>query len=163
MEIKLDPLPYQEVIEFLRSRLVLTPDQFKQLGFEARSKAFTIAGIAKLDLLNDIYDELVSAIEKGETLEEWRGKVNEMLERRGWSGLTPYRADNIFRTNIQTAYQVGRHRQMTDPDVVERRPYWMYDAVNDRRTRPTHLAMDGKVYRYDHPFWDTWYPPNGYR
>jgi uncharacterized protein with gpF-like domain len=39
----------------------------------------------------------------------------------------------------------------------------MYDAVNDSRTRPTHLALDEKVFPADHPFWDKWYPPNGYR
>jgi hypothetical protein len=39
----------------------------------------------------------------------------------------------------------------------------MYDAINDKQTRPTHLAMDRKVYPADHEIWDTWFPPNGYR
>ena len=32
---------------------------------------------------------------------------------------------------------------MTDPDVMQLRPYWMYDAVNDSHTRPSHLC-DGR-------------------
>ncbi len=48
-------------------------------------------------------------------------------------------------------------------EVKKTRPYWQYSAVNDKRTRPTHAAMHGKVYPADHPFWDTWYPPNGFR
>lgn len=163
MSIKLEPLPFRQAIEFFRDKVVLSPQEFSQLYAEARTRAFTVAGIAKLDVLHDIHEELTKAIEDGLTQERWRQSVNKMLERRGWRGLTPYRADNIFRTNIQTAYQVGRYQQMTDPDVVARRPYWMYDAVNDSRTRPTHLAMDGQVYPADHPFWDVWYPPNGYR
>ena len=51
---------------------------------------------------------------------------------------------------------------MTTAAAVEARPYWMYDAVNDERTRPTHKMMDAQVRRYDDPFWDEWYPPNGF-
>jgi SPP1 gp7 family putative phage head morphogenesis protein len=69
--------------------------------------------------------------------------------------------DNIFRTNVQTAYNVGRYKQMQS--VAKARPFWQYSAVNDSRTRPTHRALHGRVYRHDSPFWDTFYPPNGFR
>ena len=52
---------------------------------------------------------------------------------------------------------------MTDPEVMKLRPYWQYDAVNDSRTRPSHLAMDGRVFPADSPVWDTWFPPNGFK
>ncbi|NHM25452.1 minor capsid protein [Desulfofundulus sp. TPOSR] len=163
MDIRLEPLAFEEAVEFFRDKVVLPPGDFEKLWGEYRSLAFSVAGIAALDVLKDIYEALLRAIEEGLTQQDFARQVNEILESRGWQGLTPYRLDNIFRTNIQTAYMVGHYRRMTDPDIVERRPYWMYNAVNDRRTRPTHRALDGKVYRYDHPFWDTWYPPNGYR
>lgn len=89
--------------------------------------------------------------------------MNDFLERKGYEGVTPFQADNIFRTNVQTAYQVGHYEQMTDPEMMRLRPYWQYDAVNDSHTRPSHLAMDNKVFRADSPVWDTWYPPNGFR
>jgi hypothetical protein len=47
--------------------------------------------------------------------------------------------------------------------VAKRRPYWQYIAVNDKRTRPAHRALNGLIFRADDPFWDTWFPPNGYR
>jgi len=162
-EVKIGPMPYKEAIDFFKNKVSLTPEEFSKLEQEYKSLAFTISGIAKLDILNDILRELQKVLEEGTTFKEWRDNVNKMLEQKGWKGLSPYRADNIFRTNIQTAYSVGAYRRMTDPDMVEKRPYWMYDAVNDSRTRPTHLALDGKVFPVDHPFWDTWYPPNGYR
>lgn len=80
-----------------------------------------------------------------------------------YEGITPYQAENIFRTNIQTAYNVGHYKRMTEPGVKALRPYWQYDAVNDSKTRPSHLAMDGRVFMADDPIWDTWFPPNGFK
>ena len=89
--------------------------------------------------------------------------MDDFLEAEGYEGLDPLQADNIFRTNIQTAYNVGHYEQMTEPSVMKLRPYWQYDAVNDSSTRPSHLAMDGRVFPADSPVWDTWFPPNGFR
>ena len=89
--------------------------------------------------------------------------MNEFLTSEGYEGLDPLQADLIFRTNIQTAYNVGHYEQMTDPGVMKLRPYWQYDAVNDAHTRPSHLAMDGRVFPADSAVWDSWFPPNGFR
>jgi SPP1 gp7 family putative phage head morphogenesis protein len=163
MEFKLEPLPFDEAIAFFQDKLTLTPEDYDRLSFEARTRAFTVSGVLALDVLLDVHRELSKAIEQGTTMEEFRKSSNAILEKRGWQGLTPYRADNIFRTNIQTSYNVGRYRQMTDPDVLKARPYWKYDAVDDQKTRPSHRALDNKVFPADHPFWDTWYPPNGFK
>ncbi|MHB1026093.1 MAG: phage head morphogenesis protein, partial [Desulfobacteria bacterium] len=152
-----------EAIAYLRSRVPLTEDAFRRLADELKSRAFTVAGVAKLDLLQGILDEITRAIKDGTTFEDFKAAMADFAQVKGWKGLTPYRLDNVFRTNVQTAYNVGRYRQMTDPEVLGSRAYWQYDAVMDRRTRPTHAALDGRVWRADDPFWDTWYPQNGYR
>jgi len=48
-------------------------------------------------------------------------------------------------------------------DNVDNRPYWEYVAVLDNRTRPEHAQLHGLIYRYDDPFWASFYPPNGWR
>lgn len=42
-------------------------------------------------------------------------------------------------------------------------PYLMYDAINDSRTRPSHLALDGVIRPVGDPFWQTHTPPLGHR
>ncbi len=153
----------EEAVEYFKSKVPMKASEFYKIAEEYRSLAFTVSGYTKAQVLKKFQDELLKSIENGTTMDEFKGEMNEFLENKGYKGLTAFQADNIFRTNIQTAYQVGHYKQMTSEEVMKYRPYWQYDAVNDRRTRPSHLAMDGKVYRADDPIWDTWYPPNGFR
>ena len=73
---------------------------------------------------------------------------------------SPRRLKTIYDTNMRTANNAARFRRQHAN--AESRPYWMYDAVNDSRTRPSHAAMDGRVYAHDDPIWATHYPPNGW-
>lgn len=41
-------------------------------------------------------------------------------------------------------------------------PYLRYSTVFDSRVRPEHQDKDGIVKRVDDPFWNTWFPPNGW-
>jgi len=159
--IDLAPLPMTEAQQFWRDKVPLSPGQFRQLSVEAKTRAFAVSGIAKGDELATVMQAIQKAIDNGTTLADFKNDCADIFEKRGWTGKSAWRVDNIFRTNIQTAYSVGRYNQMQD--VKKSRPYWQYNAVNDRRTRPTHAAMHGKVFPADHPFWDTWYPPCGYR
>lgn len=159
--LKLEALPMLEALEFWKSKIQLAPSEYRKLSDEAKIKAFAVSGIARGAELETVFNAITDAIEKGTTLEDFKKECASIFEKRGWVGERAWRIDNIFRTNIQTAYNVGRYSQMMD--VVDDRPFWMYDAVNDRRTRPAHRAMDGKVFPAGHPVWDTWYPPNGFR
>lgn len=158
-------LAFTEAIEFFRDKVSMTAAEYDalvaEIGEFAASQAFTVSSIASADILQELHGEVLKAIESGSTFYEFREGIDALMEKLGWEGMSPYRLDNIFRTNVQTAYNVGRYKQMKA--IANRRPYWEYDAVNDSRTRPSHLAHDGKVYHNTHPFWDTWMPPNGYR
>lgn len=159
--VALDPLTMEAAAEFWRGKIKLGPGEFKKLSDEAKLRAFAISGIAKGDELDTVFKSLQAAIENGISYGDFKKECAEIFARRGWTGKREWRVQNIFRTNIQTAYNIGRYQsQKANADVF---PFLQYNAVNDRRTRPTHKALDGKVFPIDHPFWDTWYPPNGYR
>jgi SPP1 gp7 family putative phage head morphogenesis protein len=42
-------------------------------------------------------------------------------------------------------------------------PYLEYHTVGDSLVRPTHAALDGITRKVGDAFWDTYYPPNGWR
>lgn len=134
-------MTFEEAVEYFRRRIPVTAKVFYSIAYDYRVLAFTVSGYSKLQILRRFYEELLAALEQGNTLAEFRSNMHGFLEREGYEGVTPYQAENIFRTNIQTAYNVGHYKQMTDPEVMKLRPYWQYDAVNDSRTRPSHLAM----------------------
>ncbi|MDL2275816.1 phage head morphogenesis protein, partial [Desulfosarcina sp. OttesenSCG-928-G10] len=157
--MKLEP---REAISFWNSKTCLLPDQFSKLTDDEKFLAFTVSGIPKIKSIKTVHKAILSAIKNGDTSQEFNKNMRAVVEPAGWTKEEENRRlDNIFRTNIQTAFNVGRYRQMMK--VKEARPFWRYNAVNDSRTRPTHRAVNGKIFRFDHPFWDKWYPPNGFR
>ena len=71
------------------------------------------------------------------------------------------RLENIFRTNLQSAYAVGQWQSIEANK--ETAPFLMYDAVEDHRTRPEHQQWNGTTREVDDPFWQTHYPTNGWQ
>ena len=167
-----------KAIEWLQAKGV-TAESYRNLTASEIAKVYTIARITDLDMLNDIKQSMIKAADNGQAFADWRKDILQHLQNKGWlhpnghdgkviidptSGEVfgaPRRLENIYRTNMQTAYSAGQYQGYMAN--IDSRPYWMYDAVGDHRTRPAHAAMDGLVYRYDDPFWATFYPPNGYR
>ena len=161
--ISLEPLPFKEAIEYFESRIPLTTKEFYALAADAQAKAFMVSGVTRMDIVEGMHQSILKAIADGETLRDFKNRVGGILEAKGVvapEGMAPWRLETIFRNNVQTAYSTGRYKQMIGQ--TDRFPYWEYDAVNDDRTRPTHGALDGKVFPADHEFWNTWYPPNGH-
>ncbi len=159
--ITIEPLPFEEAIEYWADRLPLTREALTGLAKAARDRAFMVARVSSMDIIKDLHTAVEKALTDGETLADFAGRLDEIMATRGWEGLAPWHMETVFRNNIQTAYSVGRYDQM----IGSRKnfPYWEYDAVNDSATRPTHAALDGKIFPADHKFWDTWFPPNGHR
>ena len=154
------PVQPVQAIQFFSSKLPLTPDQFSRLEAGARARAFTVAGVAEEDLLGKIFTGLKQSLRRGETFDSFRNRVDELFIRAGFEGPEPWHLRTVFLTNIQSAYQAGRYKGQAE--AAGERPYLRYSAVGDAHTRPSHAAMDGRIYAANDPIWQSWYPPNGF-
>ena len=166
-----------EAVRYFRSKGIAVTENWQDLWGEAHARAFTVAGVARLDLLQDIRGALDTAIKEGKT-EKWVvDTLAPMLQKKGWWGKkevidpdtgevryvrqgSPARLKLIYRQNVQGAYMAGRYKQMKEN--ADNEPFWQYVAVLDQKTRPAHAALNGIIFRHDDPFWDAMYPPNGW-
>ena len=163
---------FQEQIDFLRRKLNLPSESWRDIQSAAHDRAFVVAGATKADLLHDLRKAVDQAV-KGGSIGEFRKNFAELVAKHGWTGWTgegtkageAWRTRVIYQTNLMTSYAAGRRAQLLDPDLVERRPFWRY-VHNDSVThpRPQHKRWgDMKLtLRHDHPFWETHFPPNGW-
>jgi DNA-binding ferritin-like protein (Dps family) len=67
-----------------------------------RQLNFSIAGVASLDQLQAVLDSLTAKLADGQSFKQWQDSVAVQD-----LGLPKYRLDNIYRTNIQNAYNRG--------------------------------------------------------
>lgn len=163
-EYEFKALPFKKAIEHFRQKVNLPTEKWNDLMAGMHSRAFVVAGATKDALLSDLRSAIDKAMSEGMSLNEFREKFDDIVARYGWSsrGNRNWRTAIIFNTNMRTAYMAGRYKQMTDPDVISKRPYWQYRHGGSANPRPEHLAWDGLVLRSDDPWWDTHYPPNGF-
>jgi len=163
--------PFFEQLEFFRKKLNLPSEHWDDIQREAHDRAFIVAGATKADLLDDLQQSVFSRMADGRGLEEFRKDFRRIVGERGWQGWTgegspggfAWRTRVIYQTNMATSYAAGRYRQLTDPEYLQLRPYWRYkhaDGVMNPRLQ--HVALNGLTLRYDHPFWKTHFPPNGW-
>jgi GNAT superfamily N-acetyltransferase len=169
-------LPGETAIAQFEQRKVVPPAAFRAMQEGARKQAFTVAGMAKEELLNATKAELVRQLRdgqgrrpgtpgstpKGANLRDFRKFAKERLKTAGWTPDNPSHVETIFRTNSMSAVASGRRAEMSQPAVLAALPYWQIRGVTDARQRETHKRAHGIVLPANHPFWKLAYPPFGF-
>jgi hypothetical protein len=166
-------LIFEKQIAFFRGKINLPTARWDDVWKSGHDRAFVVAGAMQADLLDDLRKAVEQGITAGTGIDEFRSKFREIVKNRGWHGWTgegtekgeAWRTRVIFETNLRTSYAAGRHAQLTDPDLLSRRPFWQYiHSDNVRHPRPHHKAWGDSnlTLRYDDPFWQTHFPPNGW-
>jgi hypothetical protein len=143
---------------------------------EEHAAAFTVAKVARLDLLTAIRNSLDDVIRNGGTFEQWKANLLPELKKHGWWGVvqdealtgTPdpvivneRRLRTIYRTNIRMSMAAGRWRKYQREKELF--PYLRYRSDHFRKhPRLDHKSWHGLILRVDDPAWQWLFPPNGW-
>ncbi len=166
----------KEAIAYFRAKGQHIGWNWYDTAVDVHARSFTVAKAARVDVLTTIQNEAERAISQGVSQQEFIDTLAPRLKKLGWWGKqiivdsagnaetvqlgSPRRLALIYNVNTRVAYNVGRYAQLMNS--TDTHPFWQYVAVMDSRTRPSHAALNGLVFRYDDPFWKTHYPPNGW-
>lgn len=152
----MQPVTFLEALQYAHSKKIVLPDEFYSMDLKTRQMATTVSFLSSLEQVETVIKSLNKTLANGGTFNDFQKLVaeSEII-------LPKHYLDNVFRTNIQSAYGHGRWQQQNRNK--DKRPYLMYSAINDSRVRPAHLALNRIVLPIDHPFWLTHYPPLGFR
>jgi len=166
----------ENAVAYMKSKGYAITWNWQEMLDQAHDQAFTVAKAMNLDLLSDIRGALETALQDGQTLTQFIKALQPTLESQGWWGKqvivdsnggaemvqlgSPRRLKTIYQTNLQSAYMAGRKASMEE--TTDTHPYWMYIAILDGKTRPSHRALHGQVFRHDDPIWAAIFPPNGF-
>jgi hypothetical protein len=166
-----DPPVPQKAIDFLAKKIRVETEKWDDLKWGEHAHAFTVAHSAGAGVLDGIHRLLNKAVEDGVSFQEFRNGMLDSMKKSGWYGGAGHTADEkryvnwrigvIYDTNMRTAYAQANYREQLEG--AELRPVWVYQSqlAGDNR-RQEHIALHGRAFRYDDPFWDTYYPPNGW-
>ena len=152
----MQPVTFLEALQYAHDKKIVLPDEFYSMDLKTRQMATTVSFLSSLEQVETVIKSLNKTLANGGTFNDFQKLIaeSEII-------LPKHYLDNVFRTNIQSAYGHGRWQQQQRNK--DKRPYLMYSAINDSRVRPAHLALNRIVLPIDHPFWLTHYPPLGFR
>lgn len=170
-------LPPTDTIRAWQERDALQPTvAWAEMMHEEHAVAFTVAKIARVDLLIKVRESLDSVIRDGGTFEQWKANILPELQKAGWWGVVQdksltgtddaivvndRRLRNIYRTNIRMSIAAGRWRKyQREKDLF---PYLRYLSDHYRKhPRLNHQSWHGIILPVDHPAWSWLFPPNGW-
>jgi SPP1 gp7 family putative phage head morphogenesis protein len=122
-----------------------------------RAQAFTVATVENDRIRVALKDSLEAALRNGESFESWKKNANAVFDKEGVSRLSNRHLQVVFRTNAGLAYAAAQAAMMERQKSAF--PFWQYSAVMDRRTRPSHAVLNGKIFLNGD--W-TYLPPLGF-
>lgn len=162
---------YKEAVDYIKQKINLPTKRWNDLKGAMHTRAFTVAGAMRADILLDFRKAVERAIEKGDTLQDFRDNFYNIASK--WRASDPsfdekmqrpkygaWRSKVIYQTNVITAAAAAKERQARAlPDVFT---HAKYVCMMLPGSREEHKAWNGTVLPVNHPWWEKHSPPNGF-
>lgn len=160
-ETEIPEVPFNEAMQFLKSKVPMSKAEWLELEPKLRFRAFTVAQLGSADVIDKAKQILLKSFEKGggtysDTWEELKKEVNvNALD------IKPGYWENVFRTNTQSAYIAGKLRQYENSNVAAYQLMVIEDGRTSKICRHLLTASGyGMIISVDHPFWKKYgFPP----
>lgn len=170
-ELKFKQGSYKEAVEYFKKKINLPTKRWNDLEGAMHTRAFTVAGAMRADILLDFRKAVDAAIEKGESLQDFRDRFYNIASK--WRESDPsfdekmqrpkygaWRSKVIYQTNILTSAAAAQERQARAmPDVFT---HAKYVCMMMPTSREQHKAWNGTVLPVNDPWWEKHSPPNGF-
>lgn len=152
-------LPFEEAVLYLKKKEVLPAAEYYKLSDKARFRAFTVSRLADGDMVERVKGLLAQNLEDGSGLKGFLEKTDtEIMNGLGLGGNGGgWYWENVYRTNVQTAYNTGRALgfEAVKPVALE-----LVGIGDMRQTDICRSLTQPPVRRlYSDPFWKTHWPP----
>jgi hypothetical protein len=162
---------YKEAVDYFKQKINLPTKRWNSLKGAMHTRAFTIAGAMRADILLDFRNAVDKAIEKGESLQDFRNRFYQIASK--WRESDPsfdekmkkpkygaWRSKVIYQTNMLTAAAAAQERQAREmPEVFT---HAKYICMMMPTSREQHKAWNGTVLPVNDPWWEKHSPPNGF-
>ena len=127
----------EEGVKFLEQRRIVTTQQWETLAERERVRTVYMPGSSDAAVRN-LRDSLAQSFRDGESLYDFRKRLDDETKARQWE------VETIYRTATKQAYLDGV-TTLVDSPVGAKFPFVKYVATTDNRTRPEHAKWDGKI------------------
>lgn len=136
-------MSFDSAIEaFERRTDIVTKPEFLQLSEANRARSFTVARIAELDLIADMGDAVDKVVAEGQTFRDFLDSVDDIMDRRGWTGLEPWHTKLVYDQNLGMAFSAGRFDQSRAAGIE----VWRYLPSDSRVPREEHKEHYNKLF-----------------
>jgi hypothetical protein len=163
-------------LDYIKNKNLKVGFSYKDVWNEEHATAFTVAKAMQIDVLSDLHNAVIQAVEKGQSFDTFKKSIKPILKQKGWwysqkmeDPLTgkivdaqlgsDRRLKTIYNVNMRSAYQKGQYDRTMASDL---HPYLMYRIGPSVKHRKEHESWDCLVLPKDDPFWDSHFPPNGW-
>ncbi|PWV97718.1 phage Mu protein F like protein [Hoeflea marina] len=167
-----------EITDYFDQKSLRPAFSWQDVFGEEHAHAFTVAKALEIELLGAFQSTIAESLAEGETIENWKARLEPELKRLGWWGprlvsdptgrlpdravdfSSPRRLQTSYWSNMRAARAAGQWQRIER--TKQALPYILYVRTASIEPRPEHLAFEGIILPVDDAFWRTHFPPNGW-